>query len=119
MAGIYEAIVSAVLALMVFGVFGFITWTTAVLALRVRRLPGEMLQLRLFQSHRRLALSLILIGAGVATSFLHVMPYMVGITPPVEFHNGVIVATTALFVVGFVWLARVFWLPTKRAESNE
>ena len=115
MADLLSAIGNGAMAMMVFAVFSLVIWTTIKVARGLRRGPSEILQLRLFQEHRKLALALILVGAGVASTFLHVIPYMVGLLPPVEWHNAVNIGSMFLMAVGFVWLARTFSIPTRAA----
>ena len=93
-----------------FPVLAFLT-AFLVLAVRIRRTPGEILQLRLFQQHRELSTALIIGTFGVLSAFLHFVPYLLGLLPPIEWHLSVFLASTILLAVGVVWLSRIFLVP--------
>jgi len=119
MAETLEMIGLALLGMLVFGVWFLVMGATATVAIRLRHTPGEMLQLRLFQNHRKLPLAIVIVGIGVASTFLHIIPYVVGLIPPVAWHNALILVQSVFMTIGFVWLARIFWIPTHpKSETN-
>lgn len=90
---------------------------TALVALRVRRLPREVVQLRLFQRHASLSWALVLIGIGASLNFLQPVPFLLGSPASAEYHNALGAVTSVLIAAGFVALARIFWFPIRRGRG--
>ncbi len=112
---IHEAVAWHAVQILFFGTWALIGVATLWLLFSTRRMPREMLQLRVFNNHDRLYRALLSLGAGSFAGLLAPAPALLSVDPPLYW----LVAWTSAWSVA-IWhgmgtLIAMFRVPTRSA----
>ena len=95
------------LAMVYFAVLAVVGTSTWIVWRRLRRLPPDVLRLRLFREFRKVNRSYLSIGLGSIFGMLSLGPNMLGIATPVLWYVAAFAAWTVGLSYGFLTMARL------------